>query len=973
MTSRERFSVFSLSLLAALALPVAGRAQADPAPGAEGADAGVPEADGWYGDAGAPPPEAGPPDAAAGRGTAAIEGLVTDDETGGPVAGARVLVGGVRAEARTDELGAYRVEVPAGVHEVSVAHPGHGTVSRVEVVAAAGEVTVLDFALLRVRGVQEEYVVTAKRIEGGAVEMQQQRQESGAVTDVIGLEQISKAGDSDAAGALKRMTGVTVVGGKYVYVRGLGERYSSTLLNGATLPSPEPERRVVPLDMFPASVLESMVIAKTYSPDLPGDFGGGAVLLRTRGFPEELTINAQIQGRISPGSTFTSGLKPRVRGDTDWLGIDNGFRDLPQEVVDATADSPLVLRDMFSDKGYTSEELDAITRTMPDQWGTRRGKIAPDASFNFTVGDSWQLGIARLGFMASGLYDNSWERTERETTDYVVGAGGALEPANRYAFDETTNTVTLGGLVNVGIDLTEDHQIRFNSLIDRITDSEAREYQGYNTDASHNIRPSRLQWIERMLLSEQVLGHHVIDPLHGLEADWRYTWARATRLEPGTKEVRYDEDTETGEWYLSSRADGNSMRFSEVRDDNHDLGFDLMLPFEQWTDEEAQVKVGGAMMFKDREVDTRRFYYRFYGPLTQDPALLLLPPEQIFATENLGVDGFLLSESTRPTDNYTGEQTARGLYGMTDFPLGLGFRALGGLRVEHSEQIVRTFELFNPEQVPVESRLITTDYLPSGVLSYEIIAGMLVRAGVSRTLSRPDFGELSPSTKTDVVGSGETAGNPNLKRTLIDNYDVRWEWYFSETESVSLAGFFKNFRKPIETVIVPSTDTLITFQNAEGATNFGLELDFRKNFGFFAAPLEYLYVSGNAAWIRSRVKLPEGGNQTSSERPLQGQSPFVVNAQLGYDNPDTGTTLAVLYNVQGRRISKVGDSGAPDIYEEPFHQLDFIAAQSLPHGFKLGFKVKNLIDGEVDFTQGGEKTEVYRKGRSFSLSLGWSY
>lgn len=918
-------------------------------------------------------PDGGLAEAEASGGLAIVEGVVVDEESGLPVAGARVSVGGADGFGRTDAEGRYSVEARAGIHDVSLVHPRYGTMSRADVELVAGQVTVLDFSVVPGRGGEEEFVVTAPRVEGGAAAMLEERRESGAVTDVIGLEQMSRSGDSDAAGALKRMTGVTVVGGKYVYVRGLGERYSLTLMNGATLPSPEPERRVVPLDMFPASVLESMVISKTYTPDLPGDFGGGAILLRTRGFPEELKLNVQIQGRLSPGSTFTRGLVPRVRGGTDWLGVDGGFRDLPAEVVAATADSPLVLRDMFSDKGFTAEELDAITKSMPNQWGTRREKIAPDGSVSFTVGDSWQLGIARLGFMASGLYDNSWERTERRTWDYVVGAEGALQPANRYAFDETTNNIVLGGLLNAGVDLTEDHQIRVNSLVDRITDSEARAYEGYNTDATGDIRATRLQWIERMLLSEQILGHHVIDPALGLEIDWRYTWSRATRDEPGTKEVRYDLGSETGEWSASGRSDGNSIRFSEVRDDNHDLGLDLALPFDQWTGEEARVKVGGALMFKDREVDTRRFYYRFYGELAQDPDLLLLPPEGIFATGNLGVDGFLLSESTRPTDNYTAEQATRGIYGMTDLPLGLDFRLLGGLRVEHSEQVVRTFELFNPDQVPVESRLVTTDYLPAGTLSYEIINGMLVRAGYGRTLSRPDFGELSPSTKSDVIGSGETAGNPALRRTLIDNYDVRWEWYFTEVESVSFGGFYKAFHDPIEMVIVPSTDTLITFENAKSAQNFGLELDFRKNFGFFAAPLEGLYVAGNAALIRSRIQLREGGNQTTHDRPLQGQSPFVVNAQLGYENADSGTALAVLYNVQGRRISKVGAMGAPDVYEEPFHQLDFVASQELTHGFKLTFKAKNLIDGEVRFLQGGETTELLRRGRVFSLALSYTY
>jgi TonB-dependent receptor len=264
--------------------------------------------------------------------------------------------------------------------------------------------------------------------------------------------------------------------------------------------------------------------------------------------------------------------------------------------------------------------------------------------------------------------------------------------------------------------------------------------------------------------------------------------------------------------------------------------------------------------------------------------------------------------------------------------------------------------------------------LPAAILSWEFIEDMLVRVGFGQTVSRPDFRELSPATFTNVIGGRDVEGNPDLERTLITNVDARWEWYPSPGETISFGGFYKYFQDPIEMIVILKAQHGESFANARAARNFGLELDYRKSFDFIHEKLEDFYAAGNATWVYSRIELYEDeGIQTNTERPLQGQSPYVINAQLGYDNVDWGTSVALLYNVFGKRIATVGAVGLPDVYEMPFHQLDLVASQALGAGFKLGFKAQNLIDAEAKFTQAGETTEVYRKGRSFSLSLSYSY
>jgi TonB-dependent receptor len=288
---------------------------------------------------------------------------------------------------------------------------------------------------------------------------------------------------------------------------------------------------------------------------------------------------------------------------------------------------------------------------------------------------------------------------------------------------------------------------------------------------------------------------------------------------------------------------------------------------------------------------------------------------------------------------------------------------------------VRTFQLFNPEAVPVDATLDNTDLLPAATLTWEIRKNMQVRGGYAKTLSLPDFRELSPASYNEVIGGREIYGNPALKRATIQNFDLRWEWYPAKGETVSIGLFHKKFIDPIESVSIPGATPSQSYANAKGATNQGIELDFRKKLGFVSRALSDIYIAANWAMIQSEVELDRATatNQTRLKRPLQGQSPYVLNVQAGYENPDWGTAASLLYNRIGRRISDVGTQNVPDIYEEPTDLLDFVFDQSVGDGFKMKAKAANLLDPEFKATQGGEVTDLTRKGREYSLGLSWSF
>ena len=905
--------------------------------------------------------------------TGRVRGQIRDVETGKPVAKARIFVRGQAVEAMTDAEGRFELSLPVGASGLSVLAGGYASGSA-EVAVVEGDVVEVAIGLTPSGAHLGSFFVRLPVVEGSTAALLDERRTSSSVADVIGAEQMSRSGDSSAASALRRVTGLTVVGGRFVYVRGLGERYSSTTLNGATLPSPDPERRVVPLDMFPASLLDSVVIQKSFSPDMPAEFGGGTVQLRTRRVPDDWVLSFGISGSYVATTTFGRGLSGQDGGATDFLGMDSGHRALPELVADASDASPLEETDMFSDLGYTTEQLEKFGEAMPNRWDLGTRWVPPDLGLSFTVGNGHEVGGAKIGWLVGTTYSSGWDIDRFERRYFAVGEGGALETSHVYAFDGLDHDVGLGLIGNVGVEVG-DQAVQLTSLVIRKTSDTARIYQGPNRDVGSDIRVSRLRWVERSLIYNQLSGRFELPGALTPDIDWRYALSLAGRLEPDRAETRFDQDeANPDQWFLSDRPEGNQRFFSALSDRNHDVGLDLTWRFNPEDEASGRVRVGVAGMQKRRGVDTRRFKYIHKGQLSRDEGTLQQDAGAIFVDENIGADGFQFEEITRQTDNYSASQKLLAGYAMVETPLTSWLRVMAGARVEHSDQRVSTFELFNPSQEPVEARVTKTDLLPAATATVALPADQQVRLGYGRTLSRPDFREMSPATFNDVTGGRQTFGNPELQRATIDNVDLRWELFPGAGEVLSIGGFYKRFRNPIETVVIVSAQLSVSYQNALGAENYGVELEWRKNLGFFGSALEDLTLAGNVSLIRSRVRFDPEAEQinTSLVRPLEGQSPYVVNLQAAYDNPETGTAVSLLYNVFGQRIVEVGALGAPDSFELPVHQLDLVASQRIGRGLQVAVKGKNLLDSWRVRRVGAEVAERQREGWEVGLSLKWS-
>lgn len=896
-----------------------------------------------------------------------LTGTVVDIEEKKPVVGARIFFRGVDAETKTDDRGDFSIELTAGTYALSIIHTQFATQTIEGIIVPEKESTSLQIEMTPTSFELDTYTVTAIRIEGGISSLMEERRTSTNVTDIIGAEQISKSGDSDAASALKRVTGLTVVGGKYVYVRGMGERYSSSLLNDAHIPSPEPERRVVPLDLFPVDVIESMEIQKTYSPDMPGEFGGGSVKIRTKGIPSGYIFSFSLSNGYNDITTGKQGYT-YSGGSTDWLGFDDGTRSLPSGIDHSEYQ---IRKGTPNSKGYTEEEIEVFGESFDNTWEVNEFSIPTDFGLSTTVGNKHSHGENNFGYLLSLTYSSDYSKQERLYNNYGVQSG-VLNLNDSYNFHVTTREIDLGGILDLGYSIGENHTFKLTTLLLRITEDRGRVYDGFAGDQGDYIRVTSLRWIEQMLLTEQLSGQHHLPGFFDADLHWIFTYSMASRDEPDRRDVKYELDDSSGLYRLSTLSDGNHRIFSELDGDTIDFALMYRQPYKVWNGLLASFSTGFNFMVKDRVVDTRRFSFNRGSDFPYED--LQLSPEEIFSADNIGPGLMELQESTLPTDHYEASQTMLAYYLKTDLPLTENFDFSGGFRVEYSEQVVDTLNIYSTSDEKIQAKLETTDVLPALTLTWRFYPDMQLRGGFSQTVSRPDFRELSPATYNDVVGGREIKGNPEVQRALINNYDIRWEWYPTATESISVGAFYKKFIDPIESTIDGGSNQQMSFENADGAENYGIEFEFRKSMGFIMDSLDDLYFSGNFAFIESDVQLGEGGGDvTSKNRALQGQSPYVINLSLNYDNPESKRNIALLYNTFGKRISNVGYSGLPDVYEQPFQRLDFVVGTGIFGRLGVKFKIKNLLDEKVEYTQENEITETYETGRSYSLSFSLSY
>lgn len=902
-----------------------------------------------------------------------VQGLIVDGETGEPLIGANLIVydtGGRPAFGTTTDLdGGFSLRLPSGRHSIEISYVSYATKTVTGVEVETNGTFQLSEALSPEAIEVEAITVTARPERSSEVSMLVIQQKAGVVTDGISSELMSKASSSDAGDALKRVTGITVVGGRYVYVRGLGERYSNTQVNGAQMPSPEPNRRVVPMDIFPAGLLENIQVAKTFSPDQPGDFSGGSVQIRTKDFPDQLTLSLSASTSFHSQTSFED-IQSYTGGSWDFLGVDDGGRDLPELVKTQAAEQAVRKRGRFSTSGFTAEEIQTLGRSFNNVWSPETRTAPLNQSYSFSVGNALSSENRELGFVLSLTYDNSYRNGSQEWNSYRLTAKDGrefLSPFTSYTVSGTTNNVLLGALFNSSFRFSPLHKISLKTIYNRNTDDEARGYTGFNSDRGTDLRNLRLRFVERGVFTGQLGGEHHIDPLFKSNLNWQFGYAEATRDEPDNREVVYEMRNQR--WTFFDITQSGSRFYFDLADREWSGKLDWTAPIKSPAGLPAKFKLGGVWRKKDRTFDARRFRFEQSSGI-QRHVDLTADPEIIFAEENIAPGRFELRETTRANDNYSARQDLSAGYMMVDMPVAASWRLVTGVRVESSRQELRSFDPFVLNTEPIVVVLDNTDVLPGINLVRKLSDRSNLRAAYSRTLARPDFRELAPFEFTDFVGGRAVVGDTSLTRTVVDNYDLRWENFPRLGELAAFSVFYKKFHDPIEQIIQPTAQLRVSYANAASASNYGVEFEYRRRLDALVPDLEKFSVSANVTLVRSKVEIhPASGVQTSSERALQGQSPFVVNVMLGYDNVEAGASANLLYNVVGRRISEVGAQRLPDVFEQPRHQVDFTFKQRITPVVRLKLSAKNLLDSTVLYKQQEEVFTRYKRGRSISVGI----
>ena len=814
------------------------------------------------------------------------------------------------------------------------------------------------------------------------------KRETSEISSYLSETDFQRQGDSNIALSLRRVTGLSLVGGKFIYVRGLGERYSSAILNGSPLPSPEPLRRVVPLDLFPTSVLASAAAQKTFSPQYSGEFGGGLIEIKTKTAPDEQFFEVSVSGGYNTETSFKDGLL-YDGGSRDWTGMDSGIRDIP-----APLQSAITAGRRLNNNNFTPQELQSIGRSFANSelWVLFDGTTPGDGSIDATYGNRWDRGSTSIGLIASAGYDNSWKSKRGLKQDgRFSGAAGSqtLVVGNDFRTESTENDIQLHGMLGVGADF-ESGEAKFTSLLIRDTGKEARREVGLDASVGDQVQRDSLEWIERQLWTNQVDGS--FDLSDAFTLDMRAAYATADRDAPYERTVQY-RDIDNNRTFDYDRQFGRNLsRFSTINDTVKSGGADG-----KWVlgdEEQYEFKAGYAYTDTGRDSEQRDYRLLELGGPLPTP-LLSQRIDFIFANQNINPDRLVIAEVTGSAapPAYRGDLTVHAGYAGTDAQVTEYLRAALGFRYEDGNQTVDTFDFYTPNTA-IETTINRDYWLPAGTLTWNFAENMQFRVGASKTIGRPQFRELAPAQFIDVDTDRTFVGNPFLVNSGLQNYDARWEWYFGRDQYFTLGAFFKKLKRPIEETINEAGDSLqTTFQNVPRAELKGAEAEFKY---LFETPFEgewlktkNFFFSANYTYSDSKIKIKPGDKVVRSNgtvlpaefvirngRAFQGQSDHLANLQVGFEDVETNSAGTLLVNYASKRIRASAAQTLPEIIEKPPISLDFTYTRSFAMwggDYEVGFKAENLLNDDYTAVQelGSARVDVdtYDLGRSFSLSF----
>lgn len=856
-------------------------------------------------------------------------------------------------------------------------------------------------------------MVTVGKMRSAADDVMIERQESPVVADYIDTTMISRLGDSNVADALRRVPGVTLVDDKFVFVRGLGERYSTSLLNGAQIPSPDLTRNVIPLDIFPTSILRSVEIQKGYSPDLPAAFSGGTVDIRTLSIPGEFLLQAEIGSNYN---TATSGdVLSYEGGDDDWLGSDDGSRAMSETLKGAVDRyqgtlTPVAILQHENRVGnsITFQEAQQINRDLALELNrdisVEEESRDPNGSFQASVGNTFFLDNGMdIGFVAGGAYQSTW--LNRDSAESSFAQPDDIFSERR----KSTHNVNITGNLALGWSWFEDHSIETTSLFLRNTDDES-SIRNYHTSSflfsdGRGFTDFGTRFEERLLRVNQIRGSHrlggVTRDLTGFQAfpwlddmtlEWFYSDADSTTEIPNETSTTYQSrvDVDSGailERNIQPNPTAGDFRFTDLDDQVENYGWDLDVPL-YFANTEVVLRGGYNYAKKSREYQQLQ-YSLGTSSLEYAQSQTGLPGD-VFSDANIQDpdSGLFTNIFANNGESYLAAVINTASYGEVDVTWNETWRLAIGARWEDYSQAGLPWDPIDYRgcQISCDADQLASsvfkddDFYPSAALTWmqdDFWASQFqLRFNYSETLVRPDLREITPSSYIDPITDARVRGNANVVPATVKNYDIRAEWFFDSGDNFTISAFYKDIQDPIDFFETAAFEETLATEiiNAESAEIAGFELEWLKNLSFLGRWADPFFVSGNVTVLDSELT---AGNRadapTNAVRPLAGASDHAVNLQMGYDSMDGRHSAMLVYNVFDDRLFFAGRNGSPDAYEQPFHSVDLTYFYYPTDRLTLRLRAKNLLDEEVEIQQDGVTTFFEEPGSTFSVDLRYSF
>lgn len=915
-----------------------------------------------------------------------VLGTVSEGGTTETLIGVSVTVKDSNIGTNTDFEGDYTLELSPGTYTLVYSFMGFQTKEIEGVVVETGEAARVDVSMDMSQDVLEQVVVTASARYNTESSLLNMQRNSPTLIDGLSSQGIKRSGASNIASAVRTVPGVSVQEGKFVYVRGLGDRYTKAILNGMDIPGLDPDKNTIQMDIFPTSILENIIVVKSASAELPADFTGGVVDIVTKDFPDQRQFSVSVSGGYNPDMHFKDNYLGYPGSGTDFLGFDDGTRDLP---VSPGTDIP-------NPASTDNRRLEGITRSFDPVLAAERQNSFADFGIGVSYGDRFDVGSNTLGLIASIDYKNT-------TTFYPEFSNGVYQkPENDAEYEllaDRTRTGDLGtrdvlGSILAGLSYKTARSKYVLNLL-HIQNGESRSAMfDQRTRISNvvNTANNSLEYTQRSVSNLQLGGKHSNEDA-SFTAEWKIS---PTLAKVHDKDVRLTTFLQGNNGYSISSDAGLPNRIWRDLDETNLVGKMDFSKAYQLFERDASVKFGALYSYKLRDYSIQNYSIAYRDVETRD---LNGDPDAILADENVWTpgsnSGYYIRGDFEPSNTFEATQLTAALYVSNEARVGENLRAIIGLRVEQFTSFLTGQSSTGSTVFKDEKTIEKLDLFPSANLIYAVNDQSNIRLAYSRTTARPTFKEVSPVQISDLLTGLTFLGNMDLRPSYINNFDLRYELFADKAQMFALSGFYKQFKDPIELVAYSNTaPSNITPRNAPEADVFGVELEARKNLGFIATGLEDLSINANISFIESRIAMGKGtgmeydsrqrfardGEEIDDTRQLQGQSPYLINAGLTYSNSDIGLETGVFYNVQGKTLDVVGLAQNPDVFVQPFNSLNFNFSKKLGSNQRstISLKVDNILDDDREslyesYEAAMQPFQFRSPGRRFTLGYSLSF